>query len=396
MNCHYLHIINTLDTRFGGPPIVVTSLVKEQKKLGNKVTIITTYLNHQELKTVNTEFNYLIKNGIELILFPAFTFYRISFQFIKLLFNTEKNTIFYFHGLYRWPTTIGAFICRIKNNNYVIRVHGSLDPYLFKKSVKGKKFYFLKKISEKFFDLRNLKKAMWVHLTSQNELIKLPNYLKKNCRLEIIPNGISVPDIDEYIDIKRRYKLSNDQKILLYLGRINEKKGLDILIKSFPFVFKRIKNISLLIIGPDNEDYVKKLETLLKNMDSDISKNIILENKKISRSHIKSYFTQSDLFILPSHSENFGMSVIESIYFGTPTLISKNVDIFNDLKNKKLVNIIDELRPENLSNAIFESLKDQELKKSVKEFGRSKIKSIYSWEKIAYDIDKLKDKYLSY
>ena len=235
---------------------------------------------------------------------------------------------------------------------------------------------------------------MWVHLTSQNELIKLPNYLKKNCRLEIIPNGISVPSINKYINIRRKYKLPDDQIILLYLGRINEKKGLDILIDSFPFIFKRHKNISLLIIGPDNENYIDKLKESLILMDSNISKNIIIDNNLISRSYIKSYFTQSDLFILPSHTENFGISVIESIYFGSPTLISKNVDIFNDLKNNNLVNIIDELQPEILSNAILETLNDQSLIRSVREFGRSKIKSTYSWKKIAYDIDKLTEKYL--
>ena len=104
---------------------------------------------------------------------------------VSLLINTNKKTIFYFHGLYRWPTTIGSFICRIKSKNYVIRVHGSLDPYLFGKSVKGKAFYFFKKISEKVFDFKNLKKAMWVHLTSQNELIKLPNYLKRIVDLKL-------------------------------------------------------------------------------------------------------------------------------------------------------------------------------------------------------------------
>ncbi len=130
-------------------------------------------------------------------------------------------------------------------------------------------------------------------------------------------------------------------------------------------------------------------------MDSKISKNIVFDDNKISRSNIKSYFTQSDLFILPSHTENFGMSVIESIYFGTPTLISKNVDIFNDLRNNRLVNIIDELQPEIISNAIIESLNDQALKNSVKKFGESKIKSNYSWEKIAYDIEKLTAKYSS-
>ena len=262
MNFHYFHIINTLDTRFGGPPIVVTSLVKEQKKLGNEVTIITTYLNDKELRAVKSEFNYLINNGIELIFLPAFTFYRISLKLLWLLIKTKKKTIYYFHGLYRWPTTIGAFICRIKNKKYVIRLHGSLDPYLFKKSNKGKIFYLFKKASEKIFDFKNLQKAMWVHLTSQNELVKLPNHLKENCRLEILPNGISIPLEDKYLNIKRKYKIPNNKKILLYLGRINEKKGLDILINSFPLIFKRNNNISLLIIGPDNENYMEKLKEI--------------------------------------------------------------------------------------------------------------------------------------
>ena len=395
MNYHYIHIINSLDPRYGGPPIVVASLAKEQKKIGNKVTVITTYLNDEELSSVNSDFGYLRNNGIQLIILKAFSFYRISFKFFNLFDNTNKKTIFYFHGLYRWPTTIGSYICRIKNKKYVMRLHGSLDPYLFKKSIKGKNFYFLKKISEKIFDFKNLQRAMWVHLTSQNELTKLPTYLKNNCRLEIIPNGISVPTENKYINIKRKYKLPDHKKILLYLGRINEKKGLDILINSFPFVFKRNKNVSLLIIGPDNEKYMETLKKSIILIDSKISENIIFDTNKIHRSYLKSYFTQSDLFILPSHSENFGISVIESIYYGTPTLISKNVDIYNDLSDNNLVNIIEQLKPQILSNAILESLNDQLLIRSVKEFGKSKIKSIYSWKNIAYDINKLTDKYFS-
>ena len=113
------------------------------------------------------------------------------------------------------------------------------------------------------------------------------------------------------------------------------------MINSYSLVFERINNLSLLIVGPDNDNYKAKLKRLLLKMDPKISKNIIFDNK-IPRTIINSYFTQSDLFVLPSHTENFGMTVIESIYFGTPTLISKNVDIYNDLKNKKLVKVIKE------------------------------------------------------
>ena len=124
------------------------------------------------------------------------------------------------------------------------------------------------------------------------------------------------------------------------------------------------------------------------------SKNIVFD-KKVSRSNIKSYFTQSDLFILPSHTENFGMTVIESIYFGAPTLISKNVDIYNDLEKMNLIKVIQELKPQILANSIFDSLNDQNFKKRVKEFGKSKINSMYSWDKISYDINNLTGKYFN-
>ena len=180
MDYHYFHIINSLDSRFGGPPVVVKSLALAQKKLGNKATIITTYLNEEELKSVKSEFSYLKEKDVELILLKGISFYRISFQLINFLSKRKKNnSIFYFHGLYRWPTSIGAFFCRLNKYKYVIRVHGSLDPYLFKKSTNGLMFYLFKKLSEKIIDFKNFKESMWIHLTSKNESIKLPNYLKK-------------------------------------------------------------------------------------------------------------------------------------------------------------------------------------------------------------------------
>ena len=73
------------------------------------------------------------------------------------------------------------------------------------------------------FDFKNFKKAMWIHTTSKNEL-EITKFFEKNCKLEIIPNGISIPSEEKYINIKNKYKLPSHQKILLYIGRINEKK----------------------------------------------------------------------------------------------------------------------------------------------------------------------------
>ena len=123
---------------------------------------------------------------------------------------------------------------------------------------------------------------MWVHVTSKNELKKLPNYCKENCNLKIIPNGISLPEKNNFIDIRKKYNLNKNQKIILFLGRISEKKGLDLLINSYPLLNKKLKNTSLLIIGPDNENYISELKTIIKQIDTSISKNIIFD-QKVSR-----------------------------------------------------------------------------------------------------------------
>lgn len=393
MKYHYIHIINSLDTKYGGPPIALGSLAKAQEKNGNKVTLISTFLNNEEFNSVQSDFKSLIDSNIDLILLKGFSFYRISFKLISLLRKENHKAIFYFHGLYRWPTTIGSFICRINSYKYVIRVHGALDPYLFKKSVNGRIFFIFKKISEKLFDFRNLKNAMWVHVTSKNELIKLPNYCKEKCNIKIIPNGISLPQINNFIDIRKKYNLNKKQKIILYLGRICEKKGLDLLINAYPLLHKRLKDTSLLIIGPDNENYINELRIIIKQIDNSISKNIIFD-KKVSRSLIQSYFTQSDIFVLPSHTENFGMTVIESIYYGTPTLVSENVDIFQELKEYSLLNTFGELKPLDISNKIVDALNDQNLRKALNKNGKSIISKMYSWEKISLDIEKLTSKYI--
>ena len=394
MTYHYIHIINSLDTKYGGPPIALSSLVKAQKKNGNKVTIISTFITKKEFNSVQSDFKNLIDNNIEFILLKAFSFYRVSLKLISILIKNNHEAIFYFHGIYRWPTTIGSYICRIKNYKYVIRLHGALDPYLFNKSVNGKVFFIFKKISEKIFDFKNLKKAMWVHVTSKNELKKLPNYCKVNCNLKIIPNGISLPEKNNFVDIRKKYNLNKKQKIILFLGRISEKKGLDLLINSYPLLNRRLKNTSLLIIGPDNENYIRELRKIIKRIDSSISKNIIFD-QKVSRSLIKSYFTQSDLFVLPSHTENFGMAVIESIYYGTPTLVSKNVDIFQELKKHRLLNTFEKLNPEDISNKIIDSLYDSNLKKALNQNGKNIIKKMYSWTKISDDIQKLTNYYIN-
>lgn len=386
MNYRFIHIIGSMDPKYGGPPVVVANLAISQRKKGHYVSIISSYVSDKEFDDVDKEFNFLRRESVSLILHKAFSFYRISFKFLNIFFQNDPNSVFYFHGLYRWPSSIGAFICRLMNHKYVIRIHGSLDPYLLRKSTKGSLFYFFKKLSELIIDFPNLRKASLIHVTSANELKKLPNNLKRSSNIAVIPNGISIPPKDKHLDIRKHYKLNSNEKILLFLGRINEKKGIDILIDSFPKVFKQIENVSLLIIGPDNENYISKLKDNLSCLRKEIRSKIIFD-KEIPRFLLKSYYSQANLYILPSHTENFGLTIVESIYYGTPAVITKNVDIYEDLYKKNLIGLVNKLNSENLALTILSSLKNKKLLENVKNNGNEIIKSFYYWENIANQID---------
>ena len=395
MKYSYLHVINSLDTKYGGPPIAITNLAISQKANGHKVSIVSTYISEKELNTVKNEFSYLKEKGIEIIQFKAKTFYRISFKLIMFFLKNKRNNIYYFHGLYRFPTTFGPWICRLKNFNYVIRIHGSLDPYLFNKATKGKGFLVLKKLSEFFFDIPNIQKAVWIHLTSKNELKKLPKSFSKSSTKLVIPNGISEPNYTKFINIREKYNIKINQKILLYLGRINNKKGIDILLNSFSLVHKQVKNITLLIVGPDNDNYKKELNKIFSKLNEKVKSQVIFDSQ-IPRKYIKSYYSQSDLTIFPSRTENFGMTVIESIYYGTPALISKNIDIFDDLDSYKVVGLIKYLKSKNVYKDIIKTMNNKKLSAEVKSNGKEIIKNLYSWNSISEMIEKYSDKLIKF
>ena len=175
----------------------------------------------------------------------------------------------------------------------------------------------------------------------------VPQILKKNkinqlniapkAKLFVIPNFIS--DIffkkkTKNLSFKNKIGFSNDDKIILFLGRINFKKGLDLLIPAF----KKINNIfpkyKLLVVGPDNENYLKQVVLPL------VEKNYLEDNFKylpsIYGKELVQCYQESDLFVLPSYSENFGLTIFEAMALKVPVVVSDQVDLAGLIKKNKL------------------------------------------------------------
>ena len=131
--------------------------------------------------------------------------------------------------------------------------------------------------------------------------------------IAIIPNGVNIPNIKKKIAHKKR-------KTVISLGRIHPKKGLDILIKAWSRIEPIFNNWELKIVGPDELGHQKDLKVLIKNLNLQrvfieppvygLDKDILL--------------SRCNLFILPSKSENFALTVAESLSVEVPVIATKN------------------------------------------------------------------------
>jgi glycosyltransferase involved in cell wall biosynthesis len=123
-----------------------------------------------------------------------------------------------------------------------------------------------------------------------------------------------------------------NKRIVLFLGRIHPKKGCDILIEAFAQIASKDPALHLVIAGPDKDGWRSALEKIVHQ--SGIYDRVSWTGMLVG--DLKwGAFHAADIFILPSHSENFGVAVVEALACGIPVLITDKINIWQEIKNTK-------------------------------------------------------------
>jgi glycosyltransferase involved in cell wall biosynthesis len=143
-----------------------------------------------------------------------------------------------------------------------------------------------------------------------------------------IPNPI---DIETYIQLpkkgefKKKYHIDANEKIILFLSRIHERKGADILIEAFSDLKKDTGFVKLIIAGPD-EGYLHKLKTIARNLN--VQDDVIFPGPLYEMNKLEA-FVDADVFVLPAKDqyESFGNVVLEALMCSTPVVITSNCGI---------------------------------------------------------------------
>lgn len=317
MKFKILHVINTCDPASGGPVEGLKQLYKSYKK--NKI--------HCEILSSDTiqkakKFQY----GLPLInaTGPSITKFNFNPKLIKWL----KTNIYRFdhiiiNGIWLYHNYAVWKIASKTNTPYSIFPHGALDPW-FKKKYPIKNF--IKNIIWHLIQKKVFKSAKSIFFTTdleKNLANKTFNF--KDIHSKTIGYGIFGNynfNNKKNLFLKKYPKLES-KKLIVFLGRIHEKKGLDILIKTFLETYDLNKSFHLVIAGTGEKKLINELKSLIpKKNKNDITWTGLLLKK------IKwDLFNSTYLFCLPSHQENFGISVVEALSSKVPVLISNQINI---------------------------------------------------------------------
>jgi len=197
---------------------------------------------------------------------------------------------------------------------YVFQAHGSLLRTTSKQRLKW--------IYDVLFGYRMLKDASKVFALSQLEAQQYKDVGVSKKKIEIIPNGI---DLSEYANLprkgafRRKFSIDDDEKIVLYLGRVHESKGLDLLADAFSMVWRDFSNVRLVVVGPD-DGYAATFSKLMS--DFKIEKKVLLTGF-VEKEDKLAALVDSNVFVTPRF-RGFPIAFLEACLVGCPIVTTSN------------------------------------------------------------------------
>ena len=371
--------------RYGGPIESVHNLNATLVKNGVEVTVYTTNIDGSNDLDASIGAP-VIKDGVKIFYFkssfPRAWFYSRDLR-KALAQSGQQFDIFHITSTFLAASTLGAYYAKKFKKPYIISPRGNLmlSP-LGKKNLK-------KSIYNWLIEKKNLRDADAIHFTTpveKEEYIKGGFPLKKGI---ILPNIIR---LDEFIggnkicDFRKKFGLPDDKKIILYLGRLNWIKGLDTLIPAFAEVVKKEPNAVLVLAGPDENNYILNLKSQIPAWPAGRS-NLKIDDKIIFTGMLTgddkiAAYRESDIFVLPSYSESFGMAAVEAMFCGLPVVVTKGVGVSLYIERAG-AGIVIEKNEKQLSEAISKILKNPELGRKMGEAGKKLVETEFSSQKIA-------------
>jgi glycosyltransferase involved in cell wall biosynthesis len=317
-----MSIISTLNPAYGGPAECAVQLSKNVTGMGHSYDIVTldnpddAWISRLPFKPIC-----LGKPGVRRnALLPDVV------RFLKSHQAEYDGSIL--HGIWTMPN-IAMRLAWDGSHRYVVFPHGMLDPYFIHN-----------------FPVKHIKKSLYYRTIAgpllSNALATLftcaeerrlanTSYRPIVGRRHVVRYGINPPPVDPNAYQGRLLSLKRElagKEVFLFLGRIHPKKGCDLLIEAMETLANRYPRAHLIMAGPDETGLGAKLKKL--SAKRNLNDRITWTGPVYGEERWFLY-NIANVFILPSHMENFGMTVAESLSQGCPVLITDKINIFDSI-----------------------------------------------------------------
>ena len=219
----------------------------------------------------------------------------------------------HFHGLWQRNFPVLARECRRRGIPYVVSPHGMLEPWARRQKWWKKWPYF------HFIEKRWIARAACVLATAKPEADRLAQFFPHS-RIESLPLGLTADTRPDHAAARAKLGWNTDETVLLFLSRIHEKKGLDLLLAALAELHGTLPAPArLVIVGPEEQPgYAARCRDFIVQNAQRLPRTDWLG--PVWGDDRWPYFQGADLFCLPTHSENFGLAVLEACQVGTPAL----------------------------------------------------------------------------
>ncbi|WP_028981505.1 glycosyltransferase [Sporocytophaga myxococcoides] len=361
-------------TAFGGTIFYSLDLCKALAAKGVEVNVTTTNTNMHSHLEVDSKQAVIFEKGMRVRYYHDTLLNRFSLPlFLNIKKDIEKSDVVHINAIFNSPTPIALYWANRLKKRIILSPHGVMGDWILNQGLPFKRVWldaFIKPYADK---------VIW-HATAEQEKKEILKHYP-NAKVEVVPAGIHVKQYSKAFPISKESFLEKilgqrvvADQIIIGMSRLHKKKGFDILIKAFKKLSEKSNQKLLLLIAGEDEGEKDNLNVLIKSLDLQASVFLLpamYEDDKVN------FLQLGDLFVLPSHNENFGIVIAEALASGTAVITSIHTP-WQELVSHKCGDWI----PNTESDLIASITKFLDMNKEMLQQNARQYAATYDWEKI--------------
>lgn len=375
---------------FGGPPVKVRALAEGLTERGHEVTVLTADWGLRErLKTMSNEdppeaspFGQRRRvKGVTAIYLANWLHYRSTSwnpalgRYLRA--RLKEFAVVHLFGLYDFLGPRVAAECRRVKIPYVVEPIGMFRPIV--------RNIWLKRIYHRIWGRGIFTGANAIIATGQQERDELLAGGVEAEKIALRRNGVEAPEkLPERGAFRQALKIREEEKLLLFLGRLSQKKSPDLLLRAFAklrHAAREGQRPHLAFVGPDESGMRRKLEELAKQLSVG---EWVHFSAPLAGEQKWSAYRDADIFVLPSQNENFGNTAAEAVAAGTPVVVTDQCGIASYLKD--VAGLVVNHEEGQVRQALEQLLGDDELYKRLERGCREAVAKL-GWAEPVHDME---------